>query len=82
MTLGEKIIELSRKGYSVRFQASETFPDAISITLINMKAMRTTVRDTKEKWVDTIKMNCEYGLPHEEAIVYILSELEVRLKEA
>ena len=68
MTLGEKIIELSRKGYSVRFQATETFPDAISITLF----------DTKEKWFDTIKMNCEYGLPHEEAIVYILSELEVR----
>lgn len=72
MTLGEKIIELSRKGYSVMFQATETFPDAISITLF----------DTKEKWFDTIKMNCEYGLPHEEAIVYILSELEVRLKEA
>lgn len=33
MTLGEKIIELSRKGYSVMFQATETFPDAISITL-------------------------------------------------
>lgn len=72
MTLSEKIIELSRKGYSVRFQANETFPDAISITLY----------DTKEKWFDTIKMNCELGLPHEEAIVYILSELEVRLKEA
>lgn len=72
MTLGEKIIELSRKGYSVRFQATETFPDAISITLY----------DTKEKWFDTISMNCEHGLPHEEAIVYILNELEVRLKEA
>lgn len=72
MTLGEKIIELSRKGYSVRFQATETFPDAISITLF----------DTKEKWFYTIEMNYEYGLPHEEAIVYILSELEVRLKEA
>lgn len=72
MTLGEKIIELSRKGYSVRFQATETFPDAISITLY----------DTKEKWFDTISMNCECGLPHEEAIVYILSELEVKLREA
>lgn len=71
MTLGEKIIELSRKGYAVRFQASETFPDAISITLY----------DTKEKWFDTIKMNCECVLPHEETIVYILNELEVRLKE-
>lgn len=72
MTLGEKIIDLSRKGYSVRFQASETFPDAINITLY----------DTKEKWFETIKINCEHGLPHEEAIVYILNELEVRIKEA
>lgn len=72
ITLGEKIIDLSRKGYSVRFQATETFPDAISITLY----------DTKEKWFAAIEMNCEYGLPHEEAIVYILSELEVKLEEA
>lgn len=35
MTLGEKIIDLSKKGYTVRFQASETFPDAINITLFN-----------------------------------------------
>lgn len=72
MTLGEKIIDLSKKGYTVRFQASETFPDAISITLY----------DTKEKWFDTILMNCEYRLLHEEVIVYILNELEMRLKEA
>ena len=77
MTLGEKIIELSRKGHAVRFQATETFPDAINITLY-----KTVIGHSVSKWFETIKMNCEYGLPHEEAIVYILSELEVRLKEA
>lgn len=77
MTLGEKIIDLSRKGYSVRFQASETFPDAINITLF-----KAVIGHNVSKWFDTIPMNCECGLPHEEAIVYILSELEVRLKEA
>lgn len=34
MTLGEKIIDLSKKGYTVRFQVSETFPNAINITLV------------------------------------------------
>lgn len=72
MTLVEKIIDLSRKGYSVRFQATETFPDAISITLY----------DTKEKWFYTIPMNCEYGIPPEEEIVGVLRELEVKLWEA
>lgn len=72
MTLVEKIIDLSRKGYSVRFQATETFPDAINITLY----------DTKEKWFYTIRMSCEYGIPPEEEIVGVLSELEVKLREA
>ena len=72
MTLCEKIIDLSRKGYSVRFQATETFPDAINITLY----------DTKEKWFYTIAMNCEHGIPPEEEIVGVLSELEVKLWEA
>ena len=72
MTLSEKIIDLSRKGYSVRFQATETFPDTINITLY----------DTKEKWFETIEINCEYGIPPEEGIVGVLSELEERLKEA
>lgn len=77
MTLGEKIIELSRKGYSVRFQVNEKFPDAINITLY-----KTVIGYSVSKWFETIAMNCEHGLPHEEAIVYILNELEVRLKEA
>lgn len=72
MVLCEKIIDLSRKGYSVRFQATETFPDAINITLYG----------TKEKWFYTIRINFEYGIPPEEEIVGVLSELEMRLKEA
>lgn len=77
MTLSEKIIDLSRKGYTVRFQTNETFPDAIDITLF-----KTVIGHNVSKWFETIAMNCEYGLPHEEAIVYILNELEMRLKEA
>lgn len=72
MTLGEKIIELSRKGYLVKFQATETFPDAINITLY----------DTKEKWFETIRINCEYGIPPEEEIVGVLDKLEAELREA
>lgn len=77
MTLSEKIVDLARKGYTVRFQATEIFPDNISITLFETVGGRDT-----ERRFETTVMNCEYGIPPEEEIVNVLSELEMRIKEA
>lgn len=78
MTLGEKIIDLARKGYTVRFQATEIFPNYI----INIALFETFGGRDKGKWFRTAIMSCEYGIPPEEEIVGVLDKLEVRLKEA
>lgn len=75
MTLGEKIIDLFRKGYTVRFQATEIFPDRINIALFKTFGGR-----YKGTWFETIAMSCEYGIPPEEEIVGILGELEENLR--
>lgn len=77
MTLSEKIIDLSRKGYTVRFQASETFPNSINITLF-----KTNYEHNMARLFKNTRMSCEYGIPPEEEIVGVLSELEAELKEA
>lgn len=77
MTLSEKIIDLSRKGYTVRFQATEIFPNCINIALFETFGGR-----DKGKWFRTAIMSCEYGIPPDEEIVGVLDKLEAELKEA